>query len=226
MVYEYTYAERILMAITTALSNVSTIPGLCLMKYQGRIFSYYFSIFGIIVSFMYHLCESLDIIIIIPQLKWHELDNIGALYCLNNLMLSFTKSGLNIEEIERKNQISTLLILIIQKRGPWDLTNTIIPIVVCGLYVLYHLMVYGIPTYYKPQMIKGLIFFGIGVIFFIRGLDDLNDYIRIYHTLWHIFIGIAFYYLWQIQYKNYVSYSEIYKYALKEILSISDKNLN
>ena len=91
MVYEYTYNERILMAVTTALSNVSTIPGLCLMKYQGRIFSYYFSIFRIFVSFMYHLCESLDILIFIPQLKWHELDNIGAIYCMNNLMLSFTK---------------------------------------------------------------------------------------------------------------------------------------
>lgn len=225
MVYEYSYSERILMAVTTALSNVSTIPGLCLMKYQGRIFSYYFSIFGIIVSFMYHLCESLDIIIIIPQLKWHELDNIGAIYCLNNLMLSFTKSGLNIEEIERKNYISTLFILLIQKRGPWDLTNTIIPIFICGLYVIYDFMKNGMPTYYKPQLIKGIIFFGIGLIMFIRGLDDLNDYIRIYHTLWHIFIGIAFYYLWQIQYKNYVTYPEIYNYALKEILNISNKNV-
>ena len=232
MVYEYTYNERILMAVTTALSNVSTIPGLCLMKYQGRIFSYYFSIFGIIVSFMYHLCESLDIIIIIPQLKWHELDNIAAIYCLNNLMLSFTNFGLNIDEMERKNYISTFLILIIQKRGPWNLSNTIIPILLCGLYVLYNLLRYGIPVYYKPQLFKGIIFFGIGIIMFIRGLDDLNDYqnffkyIRIYHTLWHIFIGIAFYYLWQIQYKNYVSYAEIYNFALKEILYISNKNVN
>ena len=61
---------------------------------------------------------------------------------------------------------------------------------------------------------------------FIRGLDDLNDYIRIYHTLWHIFIGTAFYYLWQAQYKNYVTYTEIYKYFLKDILFISQKNVN
>ena len=140
-------------------------------------------------------------------------------------MLSFTKSGLNIEEIERKNYISTLFILIIQKRGPWDLTNTIIPILICGLYVIYDLMKHGMPTYYKPQLVKGIIFFGIGLIMFIRGLDDLNDYIRIYYTLWHIFIGIAFYYLWQIQYKNYVTYPEIYRYALKEILNISNKNV-
>ena len=217
MVYEYSYEERILMAITTALSNVSTIPGLFLMKYQGRLFSYYFSIFGIIVSFMYHLCESLDIVIFIPQLKWHELDNIAAIYCLNNLMLSFTKLGLNIEEIEKKNYLSSLLILIIQKRGPWDLTNTILPIVICGIYVIYHFIKYGFPYYYKPQLIKGLIFFGIGLIMFVRGLDDLNDYIRIYHTLWHLFIGIAFFYLWQIQYKDFVSFSKINKYGIKQI---------
>ena len=217
MVYEYTYSERVLMAITTSLSNISTIPGLFLMKYQGRIFSYYFSIFGIIVSFMYHLCESLDIIIFIPQLKWHELDNIAAIYCLNNLMLSFTKLGLNIEEIEKTNYLSTIFILLIQKRGPWDLTNTIIPIILCGIYVIYHIIRYGFPDYYnRTQLIKGIIFFGIGLVMFIRGLDDLNDYIRIYHTLWHLFIGIAFYYLWQVQYKDYVSYNQLYIYLLKE----------
>ena len=217
MVYEYSFDERILMAITTTLSNVSTIPGLILMKYQGRLFSYYFSIFGIIVSFMYHLCESLDIVIFIPQLKWHELDNIAAIYCLNNLMLSFTKIGINIEEIERKNYLSALLILIIQKRGPWDLTNTILPIVICGIYVIYHLMRYGVPHYYKEQLIKGGIFFMIGLIMFIRGLDDLNDYIRIFHTLWHLFIGISFFYLWQVQYKDFVGYSKIFKYGLKQL---------
>ena len=224
MVYEYTYSERVLMAITTSLSNISTIPGLFLMKYQGRIFSYYFSIFGIIVSFMYHLCESLDIIIFIPQLKWHELDNIAAIYCLNNLMLSFTKLGLNIEEIEKTNYLSTIFILIIQKRGPWDLTNTLIPIILCGIYVIYHIIKYGFPDYYnRTQLIKGIIFFGIGLVMFIRGLDDLNDYIRIYHTLWHLFIGIASYYLWQVQYKDYVSYSQLYKYLLNEFGSKYNK---
>ena len=224
MVYEYTYSERVLMAITSSLSNISTIPGLFLMKYQGRIYSYYFSIFGIIVSFMYHLCESLDIIIFIPQLKWHELDNIAAIFCLNNLMLSFTKLGLNIAEIEKTNYLSTIFILIIQKRGPWDLTNTIIPIILCGLYVIYHFFRYGIPEYYnKTQLIKGSIFFVIGLFMFIRGLDDLNDYIRIYHTLWHLFIGIAFYYLWQVQYKNYVNYSQLYKYIIKEFWNTSKK---
>ena len=224
MVYEYSFIERVLMAITTGLSNVSTVPGLFLMKYHGRIFSYYFSIFGIFVSFMYHLCESLDIVIFIPQLKWHELDNIAAIYCMNSLMLSFTKIGLNIDEIERINYLSCFLILVIQKRGPWDLTNTILPIAICAIYVIYHLIRYGLPKYYRTQLIKGAVFFGIGLIMFIRGLDDLNDYIRIYHTLWHLFIGVAFFYLWQAQYKDFVSFSKIYKFGLKEMGLASNKN--
>ena len=224
MVYEYSSLERILMAITTALSNVSTIPGLFLMKYHGRIFSYYFSIFGIFVSFMYHLCESLDIIIFIPQLKWHELDNIAAIYCLNNLILSFTKLGLDIDHIEKLNYISSLLIIIIQKRGPWDLINTILPVVICIIYAIYHMIKNGVPKYYKPQLIKGGILFGIGLIMFIRGLDDLNDYIRIYHTLWHLFIGTAFYFLWQVQYKDFVGFTQIYQYGLKQIGFFSNKN--
>ena len=217
MVYNYTYFERIIMGITTSLSNISTVPGLYLMKYQGRYYSYYVSYFGIFVSFMYHLCESLDIIIFIPQLKWHELDNITAIYCMNNLLLTFTKFGFDINYIEKVNYISTFIILVFQKRGPWELINAIIPVSICIIYVLYNFIKYGVPNYNKNTLTKGLIFFGIAMIMFVRGLDDLNDYIRMYHSLWHIFVGIAFYYLFQIQAKDYCSFQEINKYIFQEL---------
>jgi hypothetical protein len=37
------------------------------------------------------------------------------------------------------------------------------------------------------------------IYFFIKGLDDENDYLRINHGMWHLFIGIAFFYLYQIK---------------------------
>ncbi len=205
------------MAIIDCFSNVSTVPGLFLMKYQGRTFTYYFSMFALITSFLYHLGESLDIVFIIPQLKWHELDNIGAMYCMNALFLSFTKFGFDIKYTEKMNYLSTIIILLFQKRGPWIIMNTFIPIIMFGMISLYQIIRYDLPKYYKKTLIKGGIFFGIAMIFFVRGLDDLNDYLRIYHSLWHIFIGIAVYYLWQIQVKDFVSFSQIYEYALKEI---------
>ena len=225
MVYNYSFFERIIMAITTSISNISTVPGLYLMKYQGRIYSYYFSYFGIFVSFMYHLCESLDIVIFIPQLQWHELDNIAAIYCMNNLLLTFTKFGFDINYIEKMNYLSTFLILVFQKKGPWELINTIMPVLICLVYVVYHLLKNGMPKYYKNTLTRGLVFFAIALIFFVRGLDDLNDYIRMYHSLWHIFVGIAFYYLFQIQVKDYVSFKQITNYTLQELGLSSSKRI-
>ena len=93
--------------------------------------------FGLLSSIMYPLGESLDIIVIFPQIKWHECDNIGAIYCMNTFILSFNKYGMDIEFTEKMNYYSLFLIIIIQKRGPWDLTNTIIPIVIYLLISLY-----------------------------------------------------------------------------------------
>jgi hypothetical protein len=225
MVYEYSYIERILMAITTALSNISTVPGLFLMKYHGRIFSYYFSIFGIFVSFMYHLCESLDILIFIPQLKWHELDNIGAIYCMNNLMLSFTKLGLNIDEIEKMNYLSCFLILTIQKRGPWELINTLMPLIIDFSIAIFQILIFGLPNFNKKILIKACIYMFISLLFFYKGLDDLNDYLRIWHSLWHVFIGLTSFHLLQIQDNTFISFTEIIYYGFGYINELKDKEI-
>ena len=52
---------------------------------------------------MYHICESLDIVIYLPQLKWHELDNIGAICCLNSLLINkVSNKAINIKESKVK----------------------------------------------------------------------------------------------------------------------------
>ena len=69
MVYQYTKFERIIMGIINSLSNLPIGPTIFLIKYQKKIFSYYLGYFSMIVSIMYHLCESLDIIIFLEQKK-------------------------------------------------------------------------------------------------------------------------------------------------------------
>ena len=39
---------------------------------------------------------------------------------------------------------------------------------------------------------------GIGVIFFVIGLDDGNDPGRVFHGTWHMLAGSASYWLWRI----------------------------
>lgn len=202
MVFNYSHTERVLMAIITGSSNIATIPGLFLMKKQKRFFAYYLSIFAFINSVLYHICESLDIIIYLPQLKWHELDNIGAICCLNALIISITSFCFDMNEQRIMNYFSLFMALIFQKRGPWDLFNTIAPIVIIGIISVYKLIKYGRPKYFQEGLIQGFAFLVPAIAMFIKGLDDGNDYLRIYHSLWHVLIGLSTYYLWQIQYQS------------------------
>lgn len=187
------------MAITTGASNIATLPGLFLMKKQGRYFAYYLSIFAFFNSLLYHICESLDIIVFIPQKKWHELDNIGAICCLNALIISLTKNSENMLEQNKMNYVSLFIALIFQKRDPWDLMNTIVPIVIITIITLYQFYRFGFPKYYLASSSQGLVLLVLALAMFIKGLDDLNDYLRMYHSLWHVLIGLSTYYLWQIQ---------------------------
>jgi predicted membrane channel-forming protein YqfA (hemolysin III family) len=50
----------------------------------------------------------------------------------------------------------------------------------------------------KPFYI-GLAFMAIALFFFVRGLDDDNDYLRFNHGLWHLFVGISFYFLYNVK---------------------------
>ena len=55
-------------------------------------------------------------------------------------------------------------------------------------------------------------FFLVGAIaMFVKGLDDGNDYLRIYHSLWHVLIGVSTFYLWQLQDKKTISMRSLFK---------------
>ena len=58
---------------------------------------------------------------------------------------------------------------------------------------------YGLPKYNKDALKYGSCFFIIAIICFIKGTDDENDYLRIFHGLWHCFISISFFYIFQMR---------------------------
>ena len=224
MVYQYTQKERIIMAIIDSISNLPIGPTIFLIKRQNKIFSYYMGYFSMIVSIMYHLCESLDIKIILVQKKWHELDNIGAMYAFSQMSVPLTKFNNNMNYITKKNYIIFFIILLFQQRGPWILMNTVLPLVFDFSLAIFQILIYGLPEYNKKTMYKAGIFMGISLIFFYEGLDDLNDYLRIWHSLWHIFIGITSFYLLQIQEKNYVGFKQVIFEYFEIKKELKDKN--
>ena len=209
MVYQYTQFERIIMAIINSLSNLPIGPTIFLIKYYRNEFSYYMGYFSMVVSIMYHLGESLDVKIFLEQLKWHELDNIGAMYAFSQLSLPLTKLCRNKKYLIIKGYITFFVILLFQQRGPWVLTNTILPLVLDFSLSIIQMIKYGIPDFNKNTLKKALVFMLISLFFFYKGLDDLNDYLRIWHSLWHISIGITSFYLLQIQEPNFMSLKKI-----------------
>ena len=209
MVYQYTRYERIIMAIIDSISNLPIGPTIFLIKYQKKIFSYYLGYFSMIASIMYHICESLDIKIFLEQLKWHELDNIGAMYAFSQMSVPLTKLNNNLDYITKKNYIFFFTILLFQQRGPWILINTVLPLVIDFSLAIFQIIIYGLPEYNKKIMYNAGIFMTISLVFFYNGLVDLNDYLRIWHSLWHIFIGLTSFYLLQIKEKRFISIKEI-----------------
>ena len=67
------------------------------------------------------------------------------------------------------------------------------------------------------MMKRGLIILGIGLFFFYQGLDEIKDYLRFYHGIWHMFVGISSMYTWQIRYSNIeeFNFSNVLKYQIK-----------
>ena len=228
MVYQYSQFERIIMAIINSLSNLPIGPTIFLIRYYKNMYSYYLGYFSMIVSIMYHLCESLDVKIFLEQLKWHELDNIGAIFSFSQMSVSLTKFGYDLNYVIKKSHISFFIILLFQQRGPWILKNTILPLVLDFSLAIYQVIRYGKPAYNKDTVYKASILMFISLIFFYKGLDDLNDYLRIWHSLWHISIGITSFYLLQIQEKKFITFKEIiyFQFGIKEDPKDKDVEIN
>lgn len=50
----------------------------------------------------------------------------------------------------------------------------------------------------------------IAFLFFYKGLDDHNDYLRFYHGLWHLFVGIFSFYVWQCKLKENYTWMDVW----------------
>ncbi len=205
-----------MMAFITSFSNLALIPGLFMMKKRKRIFEFYIGFLAFMSSFMYHFTESLNIKIILKPGRWHKLDNISSITAFNALFIN----NFNFNNEQNKldlNFISMILVLLFQFDHFWKLKNTIIPIIICIFFMCINNYNKGNPKFEKKPMFLGFIYLVIAIIFFVLGLDDDNDYLRIYHSVWHFFIGISTFYLWQNQeYNEFYYFSESFMLIIKE----------
>lgn len=91
------------------------------------------------------------------------------------------------------------VVLVFQEKNPWDEWNSVLPIVLSFSCLFASFAIRRrVPKYDYKQFMRGLMLLAVGVLCFVRGLDDDHDPFRFFHGCWHAFVGAAAYYNFQV----------------------------
>ncbi len=196
---KYTQNERIIKVLLSFLSNMAFVPIVKIMYIHRRYFHFTIGIYLVICTFFYHLSDDLEISILFNVDKWHRLDQIGSLTSLCLLLIYF----MNVKEEKTMMMLqysSILSVIFFQIQEPYQLVNIFGPLVLWFIVFLISLYYFGLakinPTI---PVFRTLLFLTIGCVSFLLGINDKEDYLRIYHSIWHVFISLQGVYSWQIK---------------------------
>ena len=211
--YNYSINEKILMAIITGGSNIFILPIILkIIRYRNN-FEVLISLLGFIGSLMYHVCESLQVDIYMEEKQWHVIDNIGTVAAFNLLIIDLINTTKKVKD--KLNVFSLFIIFLTQFSDPWNIINSISPIFVFIIIYLYfnfyqnnnnnnnnsynkkirNVNNINIYSSNRKYIYISFILMPVGILCFIIGLDNYNDYLRIYHSFWHIIMGYSTFYI-------------------------------
>eukprot|EP01125_Pyxidicula_operculata_P010253 TRINITY_DN3379_c0_g1_i1.p1 TRINITY_DN3379_c0_g1~~TRINITY_DN3379_c0_g1_i1.p1 ORF type:complete len:115 (+),score=7.70 TRINITY_DN3379_c0_g1_i1:263-607(+) len=111
-------------------------------------------------------------------LSWHRLDNIFGILNFQILTLHFSKIDNN-SAIETLRWVLLVVTLWCQEKAPWQIEYTIIPV---AMGVILMIATWVLPSEWESftidgkKAITGFLFGCIAVYFFVKGLDDQNDW--------------------------------------------------
>jgi hypothetical protein len=188
--------ETLLMTVLSVLSNLAGLPivGRTLPQRATR-FEGIMVGMSIATSLLYHICEIYDCTLFLSELQWHRLDNVFAITSFELIFLH--ACGSMLPENEGLKWTAFLTALLLQEKDPWNVTYTVAP---C---IMFLLLAVGIRYYFRASrrvqydrrnMTIAIVPFSAGLFFFYLGLDDANDYLRIFHCCWHVCASLFGYY--------------------------------
>jgi len=107
------------------------------------------------------------------------------------------------------------VVMIMQEKDPWNINYTLFPILFWVI-VLFARFLFAsqLPKFIWTRLRNTLCLLLLGAVLFVKGLDDKNDYLRIYHSFWHVFCGITSYMIFQVIEDD----SELQKYKKEMIV--------
>eukprot|EP01112_Ceratiomyxa_fruticulosa_P009646 TRINITY_DN2525_c0_g1_i1.p1 TRINITY_DN2525_c0_g1~~TRINITY_DN2525_c0_g1_i1.p1 ORF type:complete len:232 (+),score=23.99 TRINITY_DN2525_c0_g1_i1:219-914(+) len=216
-----TDTEKLLTALVVVGTNLSCIPLAINCIRRGLAYESIIGSCSAIASIMYHVGE-----IYFDTYwwkwgrmnpgQWHRLDNVFSILSFNALLF-FLMENTNPTTIDILRWVSLAFTLYCQELSPWNIMCTVVPILL-PLLLLIAKLLYNrkVPAWIKSTSFRiGLLLLVVAVFFFVRGLDDDNDYLRINHGLWHFFIGLSFYFLFHGVRMKKVEHTELPLFDMK-----------
>ncbi|EGG20269.1 hypothetical protein DFA_07392 [Cavenderia fasciculata] len=203
-----TETERALQALIAFGTNLSCLPlGIMCVK-RGTAYEAIVGTACALCSMLYHVGEVYEKtwwfkLSGMTSGQWHRLDNIFTILAFQALMFYLTDVS-NPQIMDLLRWTFLVFTLYCQERAPWDITYTILPIGASFLLLIVsHLYRRRVPEWIKNRyFLYGLGCLVVAGFFFARGLDDDTDYLRWNHGVWHFFIGIAFFFIFQSRDKS------------------------
>jgi predicted membrane channel-forming protein YqfA (hemolysin III family) len=181
--------------ITCVVSHLPMLFTVVLLMRRSMRQECVMGLFAVMVSFMYHTCECFQSVLFLSEMHWHRLDNIGAITSVgcSCLHLACLESR---AVLEYAQSAVLFIVIILQEAAPWDLRYTVVPVCVCvtvpiASHVLNRRRRQGL---HVRRLIIGLASCAVGAVNFVIGLDDQNDPLRVFHGLFHVFIGVGIFF--------------------------------
>lgn len=199
--YKCTPFEQFLMVLITAISNFASIPAIILLLRKRNFFAGFMALFTEITSFMYHFMESIALkkFMNMDEYQWHKLDNIGSISCFMALAV-FLADTRNQDLDLILDYIALIVTLILQESDPWNILNTVSPIILYFLLIpIFSIQRKRLPSYNRKMSRKGYVCLLAAIACFSLALDEFNDYLRFFHGCWHFFVGASSFYLAQVK---------------------------
>jgi predicted membrane channel-forming protein YqfA (hemolysin III family) len=217
--------EEFIQSMTTVISNGFQLPMVFICLRSQFYFEAIIGFCVFVTSTLYHAGETHQIKILgMNPGQWHRLDNIFAIMSVNALFFGLfsaiegnqlrnARTGEKISNSSREAQAhfkkmqkrmeimrwaSMCFAIWCQEKAPWKEMFTIIPIVIPSLLAIFFYVLDEIkPIYNLKWLLAGISLMGCAIGAFAIGLDDENDWCRIYHGLWHTFVSSSFFCLFQ-----------------------------
>lgn len=168
----------------------------------------YIACFTFVTSLLYHCTDALGVQgLYLTPTQWHKLDNIGTImgmitiliYLMDNIHFNSLGEPESRHETKLDRHLTYCglgITMLMQTKDPWDITNTVIPILI--FIVIYLVRIKRrLPRINRVMLVRGLSLMSIGVCFFVLGLDEDFDHFRLYHGMWHTTVSTSCFFMMQ-----------------------------